>query len=319
GNVLTVYADAPASYDAWNIDATALDSRTDIADTATVESFAVTENGAVRAGIRVIRTFRASTVTQNLFLYAHSPRLEVQTVVDWHEKQTLLCVHFPVAVHANFATYEIAHGVIERPTHTNTPLEQAAFEVPHHRFMDISEGDYGVSLLNDCKYGGCVRENDLRLTLIKSGIYPDAGADQGAHTFTYALLPHTGDYRAETVDEAHAINYPLLSAFVKKSDKRELPALPPDYALASVNDQGIIIDAVKKAEDGNGYVVRLYETFNTRGTATLSLGFDVTAAFVCNVLEENAEPVVVTGGGDIAFDYRPFEVKSFRVVPASQK
>ncbi|MBC8142781.1 MAG: alpha-mannosidase, partial [Armatimonadetes bacterium] len=108
GNVLTVYADAPASYDAWNIDAAALDSRTDMAGTATVESFAVTENGAVRAGIRVIRTFRASTVTQNLFLFAHSPRDEVQTVVDWHEKQTLLCVHFPVAVHANFATYEIA-------------------------------------------------------------------------------------------------------------------------------------------------------------------------------------------------------------------
>jgi alpha-mannosidase len=317
GNVLAVYEDKPAAYDAWNIDREAFDTRVDLSLLATVEQFAVIEEGPVRAGIEVVQRFRDSMITQRIYLYAQSPRLEVQTVVDWHEHQTLLCVHFPVAVNADRATYEIQHGYIERPTHENTSWGAARFEVAHHRWMDLSEGDYGVSLLNDCKYGGCVRDNDLRLTLIKSGIYPDPDADQGTHTFTYALLPHTGDFRNETVDEAHGLNYPLLSYFVRKAEKRQTPNLPPSYALASVNDQGLVIDAIKRAEDGNGYIVRLYEAFNTRGTATLTLGFDVAEAFTTNLLEENEEPVEVTSGGDIAFAYGPHEIKTFRVVPAA--
>lgn len=318
GNVLAVYEDKPAAYDAWNIDREAFDTRIDVALTATVERFAVIEEGPVRAGIEVVQRFRDSTITQRIYLYAHSPRLEVETVVDWHEHQTLLCVHFPVAVNAERATYEIQHGYIERSTHENTSWDAAQFEVSHHRWMDLSEGDYGVSLLNDCKYGGCVRENDLRLTLIKSGIYPDPQADQGLHHFTYALLPHTGDFRNETVDEAHGLNYPLLAQFVRKSDKRKTPALPRAYALASVNDQGLVIDAIKKAEDGNGYIIRLYDAFNTRGTATLTLGFDVAEAFTTNLLEENGESLEITGDGDIAFAYHPHEIKTFRVVPSSK-
>ncbi|MBC8135039.1 MAG: alpha-mannosidase [Fibrella sp.] len=315
GNVLAVYEDKPAAYDAWNIDRTAFATRTDLAHIATVERFAVIEEGPVRAGIEVVQRFRNSTITQRIFLYAHSPRLEIETVADWHEHQTLLCVHFPVAVNAERATYEIQHGYIERPTHENTSWDAARFEVAHHRWMDLSEGDYGVSLLNDCKYGGCVRENDMRLTLIKSGIYPDPEADQGLHHFTYAILPHTGDFRNETVDEAHAVNYPLLTQFIRKSDKRKTPALPRAYALASVNDQGLVIDAIKRAEDGNGYIVRLYDAFNTRGAATLTLGFDVAEAFETDLLEDNGDPLTITGDGDIAFSYHPHEIKTFRVVP----
>ncbi len=315
GNLLALYDDKPRAYDAWNIDRAAFDTRIDLSELATVERFAVIEEGPVRAGIEVSRRFRGSTITQRIYLYAHSPRLDVQTSADWHEHQTLLCVHFPVAVNADRATYEIAHGYIERPTHENTSWDAARFEVPHHRWMDLSEGDYGVSLLNDCKYGGAVRENDLRLTLIKSGIYPDPEADQGEHTFTYSLLPHTGDFRNETVDEAHALNYPLLPVFAPKSRTRKTPPLPRAYALASVNDQGLVIDAIKRAEEGDGYIVRLYEAFNTRGTATLTLGFDVAEAFRTNLLEENDEAVEVTGEGDIAFAYGPHEILTFRVLP----
>ncbi|MBC7806065.1 MAG: alpha-mannosidase [Akkermansiaceae bacterium] len=319
GNVLAVYEDKPAAYDAWNIDRAAFHTRTDLAHIATVERFAVIAEGPVRAGIEVVQRFRESTVTQRIYLYAQSPRLEIETVVDWHEHQTLLCVHFPVAVNAERAVYEIQHGYIERPTYENTSWDAARFEVSHHRWMDLSEGDYGVSLLNDCKYGGCVRENDLRLTLIKSGIYPDPDADLGLHQFTYALLPHTGDFRNETVDEAHGLNYPLLTQFVRKSDKRKMPALPRAHALASVNDQGLVIDAIKRAEDGNGYIVRLYDAFNTRGAATLTFGFDIAEAFATNLLEENGVPLLITGEGDIAFSYHPHEIKTFRVVPSLPK
>ncbi len=318
GNVLALYDDKPSAYDAWNIDREAFDTGVELSAESSVERFAVIEEGPVRAGYEITHRFRASTITQRIFLYAHSPRLEVQTTADWHEHQILLCVHFPVAINAPTATYEIQHGYIERPTRENTSWDAARFEVCHHRFMDLSEGDYGVSLLNDCKYGGCVRDNDLRLTLIKSGIYPDPEADQGEHIFTYALLPHTGSFRNETVDEAHALNYPLLSAFARKREPRKTPALPRAFALASVNDQGLVIDAIKRAEDGNGYIVRLYEAFNTRGSATLTLGFDVAEAFATNLLEEDPEPVAVTGGGDIAFSYRPHEIKTFRVVPAAR-
>lgn len=313
GNVLALYEDKPAAYDGWNIDADAFQKRTLLRDIASMERIAVTENGPVRAAIEITYKFNASRITQRMYLYAHSTRLEFETVADWHEQQKLLCVLSPVAVNAERATYEIQHGYIERSTHTNTSWDTARFEVCHHRWMDLSEGDYGVSLLNDCKYGGAVRDNVLRLTLIKSGIYPDPNADQGEHRFTYALLPHTGDFRSETVDEAHALNYPLLSRFVRKADKRKTPALPRTYDLATVNDQGIVIDTIKKAEDGDGYIVRLYEAFNTRGTATLTVGFDTEEVASVNLMEEEPASVMVTGGGDIAFTYTPHEIKTFRI------
>jgi len=127
------------------------------------------------------------------------------------------------------------------------------------------------------------------------------------------LLPHTGDFRSETVDEAHALNYPLLSRFVRKADKRKTPALPRSYDLATVNDQGLVIDTIKKAEEGDGYIVRLFEAFNARGTATLTLGFDVEEVAAVNLLEEEPTALSVTGGGDIAFSYLPQEIKTFRV------
>lgn len=226
----------------------------------------------------------------------------------------LLKAVFPVAVQSPRATYEIQFGAVERPTHRNTSWDIARFEVCAHKWADLSEGDYGVSLLNDSKYGHDIHDNVMRLTLLKAGTHPDPQADQGMHAFTYALLPHTGDWRNETVDEAFALNYPLLSRF-KPAQKSGGGSLPANYAFATVNDQGLIIDTIKKAEESENVVIRLYEAFGTRGSATLTLGFALAEVFETNLIEENARSIGFEGNA-VPFSYRPFEIKTFLIRPA---
>jgi alpha-mannosidase len=312
GNALVLFEDKPLRYDAWDIDIYYQSKPYPLREIGTVESIVVIEQGPVRAGIEIVRSFLQSRITQRVYLYAHSPRVEFETEADWQERQMLLKAAFPVAVNANRATYEIQFGSVERPTHWNTSWDWARFEVCAQRWADLSEGDYGVSLLNDCKYGYDIRGNVLRLTLLKGAVSPDPGADIGQHSFTYALLPHTGDWRSETVDEAHALNYPLLTRFIPANPKG---TLPKTYAFATVNDQGLIIDTIKKAEDSDAIVIRLYEAFNTRGTATLSLGFPFAEAYTVNLVEEDAQPIA-HDGTSITFDYRPFEIKTFLLKPA---
>jgi alpha-mannosidase len=182
-----------------------------------------------------------------------------------------------------------------------------------HRWADLSEGDYGVSLLTDgTKYGYDVHDNVLRLTLLKGAVAPDPDADLGRHTFTYALLPHDGDWRMTTVDEALALNYPLLARF---TPSRPGGLLPTTYTLATVDDTRVIIDTIKKAEDqDDALIIRLYEAMNTRGQATLTLGFEIADAWAVNLVEENPTPVPHTRNA-IPFTYRPFEIKTFLVKP----
>ncbi|MBC8102654.1 MAG: alpha-mannosidase [Cytophagales bacterium] len=311
GNALILFEDKPLRYDAWDIDIYYQSKPYPLREIGTVERLTIVENGPVRAGIEIVRSFLRSRITQRVYLYAHSPRIEFETVIDWQERQMLLKTAFPVAVNASRATYEIQFGSVERPTHWNTSWDWARFEVCAHKWADLSEGDYGVSLLNDCKYGYDIRDNVLRLTLLKGAVSPDSGADLGQHSFTYALLPHTGDWRAETVDEAHSLNYPLLTRFVPANPRGGLPAA---YAFATVDDQGLLIDTIKKAEDSDAIVIRLYEAFNTRGTATLTLGFPLAEAYTVNMVEENPEPIA-QDGNRITFDYRPFEIKTFLLKP----
>jgi alpha-mannosidase len=311
GNALVLFEDKPLKYDAWDIDVNFEDKPYAVRDVGTVERITVVENGPVRAGIEIVRSFLHSRMTQRITLYAHTARVEFHTFMDWQERQMLLKVAFPVAINADRATYEIQFGAIERPTHRNTSWDAARFEVCAHRWVDLTEGDYGVSLLNDCKYGHDVHDNVLRLTLLKGAVAPDPEADCGRHAFTYALLPHTGDWRSETVDEAVALNQPLIGRYVAANPRGKLP---PSYALATVNDQGLLIDTIKRAEDSDAIVIRLHEAFNTRGTATLTVGFPIREAFTVNLVEEERQPVAHEGRS-IAFEYRPYEIKTFLVVP----
>ncbi len=315
-NALVVYEDKPYAYDGWNVEIFAYDKPYPLRDIGTIESIAVLETGPVRAALQIKRKFLASTLTQTIYLYSHSPRLEFHTVVDWQERQMLLKAVFPADVQSTRATYDIQFGCVERPSHRNTSWDVARFEVCGHKWADVSEGDWGLSVLSDSKYGWDCHDNVLRLSLLRAGTHPDPHSDRGENVFSYALLPHTGDWRTETVDEAHAFNFPLLSRYAPANTKGDLPAT---FALASVDDQGIIIETVKQAESGDGFIVRLYETFNTRGRATLTLGFPVAEAFAVNLVEEKPEPITFepteNDGAAIAFDFRPFEIKTFLVKP----
>ena len=174
-NVLQLFDDRPHLHDAWDFDHSY--ERTKWEPNA-AESMEVIERGPVRAVVRVVRKTERSTITQDITLYASSSRIDFVTKVDWREKHVLMKVAFPVDVRASNATYEIQYGTIERPTHHSTAADRGKYENTALRWVDLSEGNYGVSLLNDCKYGHDVRENVLRLSLLRSSIDPDPAADQ---------------------------------------------------------------------------------------------------------------------------------------------
>ncbi len=177
--------------------------------------------------------------------------------MDWHEEHKLLKAAFPVDIRSAKAVYEIPFGSIERPTHTNTSWEQAQFEVCGHRWADLSEGGYGVSLLNDCKYGYDIKGSVLRLSLLRSPRWPDNTADIGVHEFTYSLYPHEGGWReSEVVRQGFELNQPLtLFATTAHEGVR-----PSTASLLEVQSRHGIVDAIKIAEDSGGAVIRLYES-----------------------------------------------------------
>ncbi|HUJ64019.1 MAG TPA: glycoside hydrolase family 38 C-terminal domain-containing protein, partial [Acidimicrobiales bacterium] len=209
GNRFQLHEDHPKAFDAWNVDIEYLDQVTDL---DAVDSIEVVERDSWRGGVRFVRRFGGSTISQTMRLASGSRRLEFHTEVDWHERHRFLKVAFPVAIRAGRATYEIQHGHIERPTVANTSWDVARFEVCGHRWADLSEPGYGVALLNDGKYGYDIRGNVMRLSLLRGPGYPDPEADQGLHHFAYALLPHPGDLRADgrVVEEAEFFNLPIV-------------------------------------------------------------------------------------------------------------
>ena len=244
-------------------------------------------------------------------IHAGLPRIDFPTQVDWREHQVLLKAAFPVTVNSPRATFEIQWGNVERPTHWNTSWDWARFESCAHKWIDLSEGDYGVSLLNDCKYGHDVKGHTMRLTLLKSGIMPDPQADQGRHEFAYALLPHQGDWRAgETVRHAYLFNMPARAVHVPDARQGLLPATA---ALLQTDRPGLVVETVKPAEDGPGLIVRVYDAHNTRGAATLTFARAIVAAEETNMLEEPIGPADFAGH-ELRLAVRPYGISTFRVV-----
>lgn len=194
GNIWQTFEDRPLVWDAWDIDPFFEDRQDDMLSPCEVE---IVEQGPLRIGLRFTRLFGNSRIEQTLRLSTGSRRLDFDCQVDWRERHRLVKVAFPLALHSPSARYHIQWGSLDRPSHENTSWDQARFEAPAQHWVDMSEGDYGCALLNDCKYGYDAKHAVLRLTLIKSSTMPDPEADQGLHRFTYALLPHSGDWRSE--------------------------------------------------------------------------------------------------------------------------
>ena len=306
GNALLAFEDRPMNFDAWDIDIFYEDRTEKING---VDSITVLEQGPLRAVVEIKRTYRSSQIHQKIALYHNSKRIDFDTWVDWHEQHTLLKAAFPVNVMSPAATFDVQWGNVERSTHRNTSWDVARFETCAHKWADLSEGNYGVALLNDCKYGYDIHDNVLRLTLLKSATSPDPKADQGEHLMTYSLLPHENDWRAEVVQEAYALNDPLILRRVNSASGSQAPA-----SLVSVNIESTVIETVKQAEDGNGIVVRLYENQRNRGKITLSFGFNVAEAYHTNLLEEN-ETTLTVENNQVKLDITPYQIITLRVVP----
>ena len=301
GNLLQLFQDGPVNEAAWNIEATYEKREYAWEGETTVE---IVESGPVRARARVTKRHRETVLTQDICLYHGLARIDFITRVDWRERQTVLKAGFPLAVHAAHATYEVQFGAYERPTYRNTSWEEEKFEVCAQRWADLSEGGYGVSLLNDCKYGYDCLGNVLRLTLLRGTQYPDPNADLGVHEFTYSLLPHQGDWReAGTVREAYALNVPLLAR----------PVAAGAEAVSYVTVEGpALLEALKPAEDGSGVIMRLYEPNGGRGKVTVAHQLPGASVVACNMVEEGGEPVE-SEAGKFSFEIKPFEVRTFRL------
>lgn len=309
GNELQLFEDRPEEYDAWNLEKYyhrhrfALDGKT---------SLTLAENTPVRCRLHLEREISRSRLVQDITLYPDNRRIDFETWIDWHEQHVLLKAAFPVDICADRAQYDIQFGSIARDTHTNTSWDEARFEVCAHKWADLSEPGYGAALLNNGRYGYDVHDGVLRLSLLRAATYPDPHADQGGHHFTYALLPHLGDWRRGGVIPAgYELNAPVLTALLPQAQPGSLPAV---YSQFQLDQPNVVLETVKKAEDGRGLILRLYEAWGTRTKAALTLPLG-TRAVRCTPLEQplpDAEPAKNT----LPLTLHPFEICTVRVEAA---
>jgi len=302
GNHFVLFDDTPVNWDAWDVDVFHLEKRYEVNP---AKSARVIESGPIRASIEFIyQISKVSELKQIVSLTALSSRLDFMNEVEWYESRKFLKVEFPLDIQTQNATYEIQFGHLQRPTHSNTSWDMARFEVCGHKWADLSEPDYGVTLLNDCKYGHGTQGNVLRLSLLRSPKSPDPQADMGHHTFRYALLPHKGTLQqADIVMEGYRFNVPLL---VRSSSMH-----PQETSFFQVDTTAVVIDTVKKAEDSNAIILRLYESHGTHVLARLKSSLPVKSAAICNLLEEEDQPIEWNEG--INLKLRPFQILTVKL------
>jgi len=303
GNDLTVYEDGG---DAWDFP---VDYRNNITGQFELKTSNYFTDGP-KAIMRQERTFGKSTMTQDIVLESGSSRLDFITHVDWKEDDKMLRTSFPVDIHATEYTSEIQFGHVKRATHSNTQWEFRQFENAAHKWVDLSQPDYGVALMNDCKYGHYVKGNILDINLLRSPNWPDPTADRAEHYFTYSLFPHGGNFvQGDVVKNAYELNVPLDVRSIE-SQKGELSS---NWSFLSVDCDNVVVSAVKKAEDGEGTIIRLYEAFGQKNQATLTFGLDIKKVVMTNLMEEEIEELTVESN-TITVPFKPFEIQTIRII-----
>ncbi len=300
GNRLQILEDKPEAWDAWNVGLTGTEFP------STFRGAEVIERGPVRAVLRLRRDylkpgkkkdfptedFPSSFFTQDVILYAGSDRVDFTTAVDWWEEKTMLKVAFPVAVASDVATYEIPYGSIERSTRMDDEAQKAKVEVPAQRWADLSQDGYGVSLLNTSKYGYDIKGSTMRLSLLRSPIWPDPTADRGKHSIDYALFPHSGRVRdAATVRRGYEMNNPLIA----KIESLHRGSLPREHSFLRLSPDALVLTSVKKAEDSRDWVVQWYDAKGEDATAALTFDARPSRALKTNFLEEDGAALPVDG------------------------
>lgn len=313
GNQLQAFKDTPRVWDAWNIDAEYADAPIDLGAPVSVE---LVEQNAARAAIRVIHKTAHSTFTQRIELSAGADTVDVANEIDWHEEHVLLKAAFPLAHSSRTATYEIPYGTIERPTTRENSWERAKFEVPAIRWADLGESGYGFSLINDSKYGYDAQGNVLRLTLLRAPMAPDPTADRGLQRFSYQLYPHAGDWKqALTVRRGYEFNYPLIATQVMPHEG----PLPAEHSFVRVDAENVVLTVVKKAEDSNSLILRLYEWAGKSGMVRIHLPQQAQEARVVNLLEkQESAPLSIVAEREIRSEVHPYEIQTLRVTFAAE-
>jgi len=305
GNVLKLYEDVPGKYEAWDIAPSYTNVEFPLGD-AVVE---VVEAGPLRSAIQVSRKFFNSRLVQRIVLTRDAKRVDFETWVDWHEQQKLLKVRFNTNVTTRFATYDIPYGNIERSCYRNNSFDEAKFEVPAHQWMDISQPDHGLSLLNNCKYGHEAFGKMIALTLLRGPLNPDPQSDQEEHWFTYALYPHGATWReAQTIQQALDLNDPAVAVLVENHDG----SLPPVSSFLGINTDRVTLEAVKKAEHSDHLIVRVVERHGAQGNVALTFPASLQEATECNLLEREDTPATFTGS-QLEFLIKPYEIRTFKV------
>ena len=271
GNRLMIYRnDLPRKYDAWDIEPGFAQGGEELVD---LEGLSVTASGPHLGEITIVRPIGASRITQRLRLWANSPRLDIVTDLDWHDRRTYLRAEVPVTVLADHAEFDQAIGITRRATHDNTSWQRAQFEGCGHRFASLSETGWGAALLSADKYGFSAKGNVLTLSLVRGPMYPDMLADEGAHRFTYAILPHDGRWWGPDLQaEADLLNDPLRAV-------RATGSADWDLAPVTWDREGMRFHALKPAEDGDGLILRLSEAAGSRGPLRLSVPDGRSAGF----------------------------------------
>lgn len=305
-NIFQVFEDKPHNYDAWDINVYYQEKMWEILQTENVE---VIEKGPVMASIRITKRFMESIIVQDITIYKEIPRIDFICHVDWKEKQMLLKVKFPLELYGDKATFDIQYGNVERATHKNTSWDFARFEVCAHKWVDISEDGYGISLLNDSKYGCDVNEGDIRLTLIKSAVDPNENADREIHEFTYSLYPHQGNWKnANTSARANELNNPLYCLIASPNDGK----LAQQMTLGYTDCENVIIEVMKQAEDGEDCVIRLYESIGRRTRCLLKWHQTFKSIHECDLMENN---LTLEGENQnfLEFEIKPYEIKTLKI------
>ena len=298
GNELQLLADYPREYDAWNI------GLTGVSYPSTFRKAEIVESGPLRVVLRLTRDylkpgtkkdfptedFPSSFFTQDIILYDGIDRIDFKTDVDWWEDKTFLKVAFPVSVSDSVATYEIPYGTIQRSTQLRNSWERAKVEVPARSWADLSQADYGVSLLNNSKYGYDIKGSVIRLSLLRSPKWPDPTADRGKHSIEFALYPHKGTWRdAKTARKGYEFNNPLI-ALTTDAHKGDLPI---QHSFVQISPSNLVLTSLKKSEDGDAWVVQWYDAEGTGADATISFPRTPKKVVMSNFLEEIGSPVPV--------------------------
>jgi alpha-mannosidase len=312
-NALIAYEDKPRHWDAWDIDRSFDEQFWPLANEP--KNIEVLETGPYRAAIRIERAYASSKIVQVISLQDGARQVEFDTHIDWQERQTLLKTLFPLDLNTSEIRSEVQFGHVVRATHRNTSWDQARYEASMHRWVDMSEPDFGAALLNNCKYGYDAVGQIVRLTLLKSPVDPYPDADLGEHRMRYALKLHDGLFDlAQVVLAAERFNNPISVIGETRQMADETDHEPASFSFANVDRDNVTLETLKKAQDGDDLILRVFEHANKRTSATIEFGIPIAKVQKVNLMEEGGEPVAVIDNS-VTLDLRPFEISTLRITP----